>query len=56
MAQKRYTVVLSMEAKASLREGGRDSIELRSVSKLNPTLYGEPTCPFDSKNFFLEPF
>ena len=33
MAQKRYTVVLSMEAKPSLREGGRDSIKLRSVSK-----------------------
>ena len=33
MAQKRYTVVLSIEAKASLREGGRDSKKLRSVSK-----------------------
>merc|ERR1719320_370302 len=33
MAQKRYTVVWSMEAKASLREGGRDRKKLRSVSK-----------------------
>ena len=33
MAQKRYTVVWSMEAKASLREGGRDSQKLRSVLK-----------------------
>ena len=33
MAQKRYTVVWSMEAKASLREGGRDSKRLRSVLK-----------------------
>ena len=33
MAQKRYTVVWSMEAKASLKEEGRDSIKSRSVSK-----------------------